>query len=305
MIKDGKLVNPEFRVETTNLCNATCVTCPRSKLIRPKEVMETVFFCRVVHQAKKLGAKMVSPFGYGEALLDSRLGDKIRYCSDYGLETFITTNASMLDVDRAFELLSAGLKIIRFSVHGTDDKSYQKFHRGLSYESVMRNIFNFCAINRNRFWGRCKVEITAIPQNEKDIELIKAQWKDVDLLEIWKPHNWAGGKKYRKLNRQKNTCNRPFSGPVQVLVDGKVVVCCFDFNGEMIIGDLKKESLESILNGKRLNKIRKRHLKGNVDNLLCANCDQLNIEDESPLIYSSVGDNRINCTSGAKYELGD
>ena len=148
------------------------------------------------------------------------------------------------------------------------------------------------------------MDVTAIG-TEKEIPIIKTQWPDVDLLEVWKPHNWAGGRDYRKIKRKKKTCGRPFNGPVQILSDGTVVVCCFDFDGKLVIGDTRKHSIEQILTSKKAKDIKKAHKDGKVDHLICSNCDQLNIESKSPLLYSSIGDMKINRTAGAKFDLGE
>ena len=126
MIADGKLINPEVRIEVTNLCNARCVICPREKMTRPLRTMRNDTFFDLVMQSFKLGAKMISPFGYGEPLLDPGLCEKISYCTSLGLKTFITTNASLLDCDKAFDLLNSGLSNIRFSFHGVTPDKYEK-----------------------------------------------------------------------------------------------------------------------------------------------------------------------------------
>lgn len=301
MILNSRLINPEVRIETTNKCNAKCVICPRKLLTRPLQTMDTGFFLDLLFQVNDLGAKMISPFGYGEPLLDPELDKKIGYCSSLGLKTFITTNASMLDPDLVIRLLDAGLSKIRFSFHGVTQEQYEKAH-GLNYQNVRRNIINFQCINKIKYANSCKIEITTIGTKE-EIPLIKAQWPEVDLLEVWKPHNWAGGKNYREIKRAKRTCNRPFRGPLQILVDGSLVICCFDFNGQMVIGNAHEKSIIEILKGKSFAKIRKAHEVGNMEGLLCENCDQLNIEQENPLLYSSIGNLKINQTAGIKFDL--
>lgn len=299
MILNGKLVNPEVRIETTNKCNYHCVFCPREKLTRKPRTMDNDIFYNLVDQSYDLGAKMISPFGYGEPLLDNDIAKKVSYCTKSGLKTFLTTNASLLDTDAAFKLLDAGLSNIRFSFHGVYPGEYKAVHR-VPYHEPLRNINNFISINKIRYESRCKIDIITICD---DIEKAKDMWSVVDLLEVWKPHNWAGGRSYRKVERKKITCGRPFNGPIQILVDGKMVVCCFDFNGKMVIGDTKKKSIKDILEGVKFKKIQQSHKDGDIENLICKGCDQLNIEDQSPLLYSSVGDLEINKTAGAKFKL--
>jgi MoaA/NifB/PqqE/SkfB family radical SAM enzyme len=261
-------------------------------------------FSYLVDQAKTLGVKTVSPFGFGEPILDSDIIAKIVYCTEQGMKTFITTNASLLNLDIGTGLLKAGLSHIRFSVHGLFE-NYEKVHRGLKFNEVIRNIFNFIKINKVKFNSACKVDVSVIPMHGETIDEIVAFWGDkVDGIEVWQPHNFGGGREYRKVERRLKTCGRPFSGsPIQIQADGTMIVCCFDSNGELTVGDTYKESIEDILNGDRFNEIRRKHTEGNLTGLICDRCDQLNFGD-NPLLYSTIDNERkINCTSSTKSAL--
>ena len=149
MLKDGKLINPEIRIEITNRCNAKCITCPRDKLTRPIEDMKMDYFTDILNQAQDLGAKLISLFGFGESLLNPRLEKMIELCSAYGFDTFLTTNGSLLNTERSTKILESGLTDIRFSVHGLWAE-YEHVHRNLKFHDTLRNIQNFIAM-RNKW----------------------------------------------------------------------------------------------------------------------------------------------------------
>ena len=299
-----KLINNEVRIENTDFCNAACTICPHDKLTRTKTTMPLPHFRRLVDEAVELGAKTISIFGFGEPLMDKGLEKKIRYCADLGLETFITSNGQLLDLMRGEKILEAGLSHIRFSVHGIFHKDYSKIHKGLDYLMVIRNIFNFLIVNKAHFNKSCKVSVSVIPMNGESVEHIKSFWEPhVDYLEIWKPHNWCEGKNFREVQPKLRTCGRPFRGPVQIQADGKMIVCCFDYDGKMVVGDTYRNTIEEILKGKKFEKIREKHMTGRLKGLPCAKCDQLNIGD-NPLLYSSRDNHRrIGCTSSTKFNL--
>jgi molybdenum cofactor biosynthesis enzyme MoaA len=296
------LRNPEVRIETSALCNASCVICPRDKMTRPKVVMPLEHFMYLVDQAKALGAQTVSLFGHGEPLTDKVLEEKIEYCREKGVQTFITSNAGLLTPRRTKRILDSGLNHIRFSVHGFED-NYEKVHRGLKWDYVIDQIEWFI-----RYKGDCKVSISVIPMHGETVEDIRDFWesKDIDFLEVWKPHNWAYGKSYRFLKtfKRKTTCGRPANGPIQIQADGKMIVCCYDFDGRMVVGDTYWEDIETILKGAAFDVIRERHNNGDLSGLICGKCDQLNIEDESPLLYSSRDETRtVGKTSSTKFNM--
>ena len=301
-----KLINPEIRIETVNKCMAQCTICPRDKMTRKQTVMPYEHFVSLVDQAKDMGARLISVFGFGEPLLDGDIYRKISYCTHRGLDTFITTNAAILTATASHRLVEAGLTKIRFSMHGMWE-DYERVHQGLTYRTFLKNITNFLVINGNQNRHKIETALTLIPQNGDNIKQLRRVWESsFDEFEIWEPHNWTSGREYRELDKKtKKTCGRPFRGPVQIQADGKMIVCCFDFNGELEVGDTYQSTIEEILKSKRFGFIRTRHENGIHDGYLCEHCDQRNITD-NPLIYSNVDKERKSGrTSSTKFNLED
>ena len=157
-------------------------------------------------------------------------------------------------------------------------------------------------MNDDKYNHKCKVSMSVIPRHNETVDYIRGFWEPVvDWLEIWKPHNWTDGRDYRKVSQKKKTCGRPFSGPIQIQSDGKMIVCCFDYNGVLTVGDTHKESIADILKGKKFNEIRRKHESGDLTGLICLTCDQLN-EGNDQLLYSSI-DKNINRTFYTKHDL--
>jgi len=130
--------------------------------------------------------------------------------------------------------------------------------------------------------------------NKNDTDRWIEYWKDkADLLEVWTPHNWVTGRKYRKVQKRKQkTCGRPWKTPLQIQADGTVNMCCFDFNGQLLLGDLKNQSLKEIFNSNMIKKIRRCHTTGDFkgSGLICANCDIRNINKNGVMLYNSKFD---------------
>jgi hypothetical protein len=78
-------------------------------------------------------------------------------------------------------------------------------------------------------------------------------------------------------------------------------MCCFDFNGDLTLGDLKVQSLHEIFEGDLFLKIYDCHLKGDCEksDLICEDCDQRNADKSDVLIYNSKFDirERVEMTS--------
>jgi hypothetical protein len=75
-------------------------------------------------------------------------------------------------------------------------------------------------------------------------------------------------------------------------VDGTVNMCCFDFDGKLLLGDLKKQTLEETFGSLAFKKILRHHTSGDYkgSGLICENCDQRNMEKTESMIYNSKYD---------------
>jgi hypothetical protein len=190
-------------------------------------------------------------------------------------------------------------------VHGLKN-TYEKVHKRLSWEETSKNIFDFIKINREEHDNYCQTSVTVIPMHGETIDELREFWEPhVGFLEVWRPHNWTTGKKFRGIKEERKiTCGRPHNGPIQVLANGDVIVCCFDYEGRMVVGNTYTTPLEAIIKGEAFNRIRKAHEGPIKEGLLCASCDQLQDEEESPLLYSSRDRTcEVGKTSSTKYRL--
>lgn len=101
-------------------------------------------------------------------------------------------------------------------------------------------------------------------------------------------------------------CNIYTLNPFQV--NGDIVPCCFDNNNNIVLGNLKKQSLNEIFSSDVYKKLKACHDSGNFKNsgFICTNCDQRNVKKDEALIYSSkYGADRINQTSTNYENLED
>jgi len=268
--------------------------------------MDRNHFCHLLDQVAEMGAEEVSPFGYGEPLIDKGITEKIRCISERGMKSFITTNASLLTITKCFDLIDVGLSHIRFSVHGVG-KEYEEVHRNLKWNKTRGNILTFLKANAKKGYP-VKVDLSFIPMGlytQNDIDKVVNGWEHAGIndIEVWRPHNWTTGRDYRLREGKLKTCGRPQRGPIQINADGKMIVCCFDFDGKIEVGDTHKNTILEILRGDAFRRIREKHDKGDLSGLICETCDQLN-EGDSPLLYSTI-DNELGVgkTSSSKFSL--
>ena len=110
-----------------------------------------------------------------------------------------------------------------------------------------------------------------------------------DYIEVWRPHNFGDGRNYRKLsqNREKKSCGRPTSGPIQINWKGIVVPCCYDYNEEIPLGNVAQQTVEEVLRGSPYQKLREAH-QGQFELVpYCDDCDQLCERNEALVISTN------------------
>lgn len=293
-----KIVNlrhPEVRYEVTDHCNAECIMCPRDnhKLGREHGVMSFEKYQRSIEEVSLLGCKQVVLTGFGEPLVDKTLEQKVQYAKDKGMRTYIISNASLLNAQRAEGLIQAGLDELRVSFYGMRKETYETVMVGLNFDTTMKNLSEFLDI-RNRLGSkRPRLELSwlVLPENEGDTELFKEHWEPLaDAIEIWKPHNFGDGRSYRQRYQDvaiKNTCGRPENGPLQIQWNGEVIPCCYDYNNQIILGNAFEQPVLDILNAEKYRLLRISHKEKKFELFpYCAQCDQL-LPHTDALIYTN------------------
>ena len=84
--RDRSPIWPEIvQIESTNICNAKCVFCPRDEMHRAQGVMSRELFRKIVDECAALGITHVRMHNYGEAFLDRHLIEKVRYAKEKGI----------------------------------------------------------------------------------------------------------------------------------------------------------------------------------------------------------------------------
>lgn len=294
----------EARIETSTICNYNCIFCPHNEMTRKKEIMSMELFEHILYILPKQITTLTLS-GMGEALMDKGIFDKIKYAKERGYIVNLLTNGSKLTSINIEKLIHSGLDSIRISIHSVDLNKYQKITGATDKEA-------FYAISSPQLIAilaktpiKTIVTVDVIDENKKDIkEIIKKYEHLIDLLEVWKVHNWSSWKNWRKGTRIKKTCGRPFNGPLQIQVDGTVNMCCFDYDGKLLLGDLKTQNLNEVFDSEMYKSIVNFHNGGEDKNLLCSRCDQLYERDESVLIYNSkFGKDRVGKLSTTYREI--
>ena len=279
---------PEIvHIESTNICNANCIVCPRERLSRKTGIMDNDLYNKIVDEcAKRKEVKELHLNGFGECLLDKSLIRKIVYAKKKGIKkTYFVTNASLLNESIAEGLISSNLDSLKISIYGFNKDAYEKIHQGLNFDTTTKNIFNLISLRKKMHSRKpqIKIQFLSLAENLETKNDYYKFWFDKidpncnDTIEDFLVHNWVNGRNYNRLENvaQRKSCGVPFLC-IQILWNGDVSLCCYDFNGITRVGSVRVSSIHSIWNGELYKKIREIHNLGNFkETPFCDKCDQL------------------------------
>ena len=271
--RDRAPLMPEIvQIESTNICNAKCVFCPRDDMHRRQGIMSVELFRKIADECVELGITHVRMHNYGEAFIDQRLVEKVRYAKERGVkEVGLISNGSLITEEAARGMIDAGLDAINISVDASGKEVFESTRIGLKYDKVIANIERLVRLRAESGTRRPKLILSFVRQNNSaDEQAFIEHWRAIaDKIHVTDLHNWAG-----TLNTESDVnypCYRPWL-TFTVLWDGRVSLCCADFDGRTILGDLNTSSIREIWNAEPYRLARREHLEsGGPD--ICRACD--------------------------------
>ena len=205
--------------------------------------MDMALYKKLVDECVELGIEHVRMHNYGEPFVDRQLVEKVRYAKQRGIpQVGMISNGSLITEAAARGMIEAGLDAINISVDASGKETFESTRLGLKYDKVIANVERLLALREAAGTRRPKLILSFVRQNNSDDEhaFIEHWRKRADKIHITDLHNWAG-----TLN-QKSDVNYPCYRPwltFTALWDGRVSLCCADFDGRTILGDLRTSTI--------------------------------------------------------------
>ena len=273
------------QIESTNICNAKCVFCPRDEMHRRQGVMDMELFKKIVDECAALGITHVRVHNYGEPFLDRQLVEKVRYAKQQGIkEVGMISNGSLITEEIARGMIDAGLDAINISVDAAGKEVFERTRLNLEYDTVIGNIRTLARLRNEAGRTHPKLILSFVRQNNSaDEQAFIREWSQIaDKIHITDLHNWAG-----TLNTKSDVhfpCYRLWL-TFTVLWDGRVSLCCADFDGRHILGDLRTSTIAQVWNSPAYRAVRRQHLESGGPEI-CRSCDLP--KKDSPLWVSRL-----------------
>ena len=266
-------------IEITNCCNLKCKFCPDTN--RRKEFMNVDNFEKVIKEIHKY-TNLVCLHVKGEPLLHSKLEEILKILEKYNLKVNITTNGTLIKENLEVIKNSKAVRQINFSLHSsTQNEMFSNKYLQNIFESVkeLKDV-----IISYRLWN-----LKDIKDNDINLEIIKSleEYYNIQNLKqtlieneflklkenvfINQDTEFTWPDKNKEAIIEKGRC-LALKEQIAILVDGTVVPCCLDNNGDIPLGNIFEEFIEEILNKPKSIEIKNNFERSIISCDLCKTC---------------------------------
>jgi len=254
-------------IEAGTVCNQSCYFCPVSTDPREAHTMPFELYEQIVRQlaAYKDTLEGVSMIQYNEPTVDTLFIPRLRLLKQYGLKPAFSTNGTGLTPERTDDIVAAGgIRFLAINLSTLDPQRYAA-DRGHDHLAVVLRNVDYAATRR----AAVQMEIMVLGRGDEyhkaDFRAIQERYAG-SMFEVKSAvvMDRAGAvtvgiKPYtpvRKLCGCEQTGSRPLEW-IHILPDAQCVLCCQDYHAKYVIGDLKRQTLDEVLAGPEIARLRR------------------------------------------------
>ncbi len=286
-----------YSIEPTNYCNLKCPECPSGlgTLTRPIGLLQFDAFKKMIDEIKNTGF-YVQLFFQGEPYINKQLPLMIDYAKKSNVYISVSSNGHYVSEKTVDNVLSHPPDKFIFSIDGLDEKSYQNYRIGGTFQqadSGLRLLIN----ERNKRKQKhpyIELQFIVMKQNEHQIDDVMKYSKETGVdkitLKTMQVSSYENAEKFlpsnekfrryllkngevKIKNKLKNHCFALWRTSV-ITWDGKVVPCCFDKDAEHNMGNLNGVSFKEIWYSDKYNSFRAKILSNRKGVDMCNNCTE-------------------------------
>ncbi|HCC06905.1 MAG TPA: radical SAM protein [Clostridiales bacterium] len=241
-------------IEITNVCNMRCSFCPVTK--REANFMSVADFEHILSEVKPF-SDYVCLHIKGEPLLHPHIGEILDLCDKYDLKANLTTNGVLLKEKSDILANNKALRQINISLHSFENDSESDFidyWNNIVY-AIKKVRSNSDAIISFRMWNQGSHSQHKVMDKVYFNFDEKFDWPDITIAPL----------------SDTGTCHG-LRAQIGILVDGTVVPCCLDHEGNVNLGNIFKQKFSEIVASDRVTSIKKGFCDNKLTEDLCKRC---------------------------------
>lgn len=286
-----------YAIEPTSRCNLRCPQCPTGleTIKRSKGEFSIDMYKEFVKQISGQATYLML-YLQGEPYINSNLFDMIQFATGNNIYTCTSTNGHFLDQKNATQTVLSGLKRIIISLDGTTQEVYQQYRKGGSLQLVLTGVKNLVEAKKNLLsktpfiilqfivFKHNQHQISDFLRLGKELQVDKTEVKSAQIYDSINAINMitdidkysryhkdhSGYKLKRKL---RNRCPRIFS-TAAITQEGNLISCCYDKDGDFVMGNLSKKSFLELWNNQTFNAFRTKVMNNRKGIDICRNCNE-------------------------------
>lgn len=256
-------------LEITNICNLSCAFCPPTS--RPPKVMTVDEFQQIATKIRPHGRFLYLHIK-GEPTMHPQLSEILHICEHLDFRVCITTNGTLLDKIGGILLNSPAVHKVHISLH-----SFEASPQTGSLEGYLDGIVNFIqqasCITVLRLWNEGGQD----GLNGLILDKLHGQFQFLRPDKITEHAFLEGGEKFQwgdpssAMQKEEGFCYG-LRDQIGILVDGTVVPCCLDNNGDIPLGNIQQQTLQEIYDSPRAQAIYNGFSQRKCVETLCKTC---------------------------------
>lgn len=272
-------------IEINNTCNIDCLMCKTSLTTREKGRMSSDVLELTVQRVVAAGARDVELHTLGDPLANPRLADVFEVLRRHGLRTGISTNGLLLHrhVDTLIEFVDV-CSSISFSIDGATAPTYERIRAGGNWDRLVTNL----NIARDRLIPngfRLRSAMVVSRDNVGEVgaylallrQYVADPGSDLSLgvINSLSPDNtyFDATNLFTNHTYQNLPCHMVSGRFPHTLIDGRVSVCSRDYDGSLVVGDIRHDTVMDIMYGESMQALQQAHTAGDVSAYpMCATC---------------------------------
>lgn len=277
-IADGWIVEDDGRLdrrfmlryvslESHTVCNQACFFCPVSTDPRDQAFMPDDTYRSIVEQlaAYRSTIRGVFMMSYNEPTLDPRFVDHVRLLRESGLVPAVNSNGTGLTPDRVVSIRRAGgLGYLEINLSSLDREQYRRDRGEDHLGTVLRNLDYLAQHPVSE-----RMEIAVLGRNdaehERTLKRIRKRFaaspfriRSGEIMD--RAGNVDTGRRPVQAVARLGGCDNTGSRVVEhlhITPDGRCIVCCQDYFGRHIVGDLTTQTVAEVLQGEEFARARR------------------------------------------------
>ena len=281
-----KLKRPQGSlIEITNACNLNCLMCNTKLSTRPASLMLPEVFERIIKQLKVSGINTAGLHTVGETFVYSDLDILLEIAEKHEFRVWISTNAQFPEcIEPLFLKFPKVFNDLRISIDGATKETFEQIRVGGSFGKVIETLEVVKKLNDGKRFFKIDVSINSVLNmgTVSEVPLFFRTFSDYvfpeninfGVITGLSPDDtyFRSTFPFEHLIRSAVPCHMPFTNQY-FTYDGQATMCCRDYNAEITVGDIMKNTSLEIWDGVQSENVRDQHRQPETLNInACKNC---------------------------------